>query len=49
MKLVLISHKIIVSNKTKKWYHPGRSGLLSLGSSSGPELAYFGEIHPSYY
>ena len=41
------SSKIIVSNKTKKWYHPGRSGLLSLGSSSGPELAYFGEIHPS--
>ena len=38
--------KIVVSNKTKKWYHPGRSGLLSLGSSSGPELAYFGEIHP---
>ena len=41
--------KIIVSNKTKKWYHPGRSGLLSLGSSSGPELAYFGEIHPLDY
>jgi len=41
------SSKIMVSNKTKKWYHPGRSGLLSLGSSSGPELAYFGEIHPS--
>jgi len=40
------SNKITVSNKTKKWYHPGRSGLLSLGSSSGPELAYFGEIHP---
>jgi len=38
---------ISVSNKTKKWYHPGRSGLLSLGSSNGPELAYFGEIHPS--
>jgi phenylalanyl-tRNA synthetase beta chain len=38
--------KIVVSNRTKKWYHPGRSGLLSLGSSSGPELAYFGEIHP---
>ena len=38
---------IVVSNKSKKWYHPGRSGLLSLGSSSGPELAYFGEIHPS--
>jgi len=41
------SSKIMVSNKTKKWYHPGRSGLLSLGSSSGLELAYFGEIHPS--
>ena len=36
---------ITTSNKTKKWYHPGRSGLLSLGSG-GPELAYFGEIHP---
>jgi len=41
------SSKIVVSNKSKKWYHPGRSGLLSLGSTSGPELAYFGEIHPS--
>jgi len=41
------SSKIYVSNKSKKWYHPGRSGLLSLGSSNGPELAYFGEIHPS--
>ena len=38
--------KIVVSNKTKKWYHPGRSGLLSLGSTNGPVLAYFGEIHP---
>ncbi len=41
------SSKIIVSNKTKKWYHPGRSGLISLGLPNGPELAYFGEIHPS--
>jgi len=41
------SQKIAVSNKTKKWYHPGRSGLLSFGSPDGPELAYFGEIHPS--
>ena len=39
--------KIAVSNNTKKWYHPGRSGLLSLGSLNGPKLAYFGEIHPS--
>tara|TARA_B100000029_G_scaffold379011_1_gene373816 strand:- start:35 stop:1300 length:1266 start_codon:yes stop_codon:yes gene_type:complete len=41
------SSKISISNKTKKWYHPGRSGLLSLGSPNGPELGYFGEIHPS--
>jgi len=41
------SSNIAVSNKTKKWYHPGRSGLLSLGNVNGPELAYFGEIHPS--
>ena len=40
------SSKIVVSNKTKKWYHPGSSGLLALGSPNGPELAYFGEIHP---
>ena len=39
--------KIAVSNKTKKWYHPGRSGLLSLGSATGSKLAYFGEIHPA--
>ena len=38
---------IKVSNKTKKWYHPGRSGLLSMESNNGTELAYFGEIHPS--
>ena len=41
------TEKIVVSNKTKKWYHPGRSGLLSLGSLNSPELAYFGEIHPA--
>ena len=38
---------INISNKTKKWYHPGRSGSLSLDSSGGLELGYFGEIHPS--
>ena len=41
------SSKLSISNKTKKWYHPGRSGLISLESANGPELAYFGEIHPS--
>jgi len=41
------SSKIFVSNKSKKWYHPGRSGLISLGSADGKKLAFFGEIHPS--
>ena len=42
------SSKITVSNKTKKWYHPGRSGLVIIRNhTNGSELAYFGEIHPS--
>ena len=41
------SSKLVISNKTKKWYHPGRSGLISLDSIDGKELAYFGEIHPA--
>ena len=41
------SQELVVTNKTKKWYHPGRSGMISLGSPNGPELVYFGEIHPS--
>ncbi len=28
-------------------YHPGQIRFVSLGSSSGPELSYLGEIHPS--
>ena len=47
MKLVLKQFEDICEQQNKKWYHPGRSGLISLGSSHGPELAYFGEIHPS--
>ncbi len=47
MKLVLIILKLQWVTEQKNRYHPGRSGLLSLGSAEGPELAYFGEIHPS--
>ncbi len=35
-----------VSNKSKDYYHPGRSGSINLKSENGPTLAYFGEIHP---
>jgi phenylalanyl-tRNA synthetase beta chain len=31
------------SASAPEWYHPGRSGMLSLGKTP---LAYFGELHP---
>ena len=34
---------IPVSANAPAWYHPGRSGVLSLGPKA---LAYFGEVHP---
>ncbi len=43
-----ISEKyLIVNDKSKSCYHPGRSGSINLKSISGPLLAQFGEIHPS--
>ena len=36
-----------ISNKTQDYYNPGRSGSVSLKSASGPQLAFFGEIHPA--
>jgi phenylalanyl-tRNA synthetase beta chain len=38
---------IFVSDNTKNCYHPGRSGSINLKSEKGPQLAYFGEIHPA--
>ena len=40
-------HHLFVSDNTKKCYHPGRSGSITLKSEKGPHLAYFGEIHPA--
>lgn len=37
--------KAQVSNSAPAWYHPGRSGALSLGPKV--ILGYFGELHPS--
>ncbi len=43
-----ISEKdLFVSDNTKHCYHPGRSGSINLKSEKGPQLAYFGEIHPA--
>ena len=36
-----------MSDKTKDSYHPGRSGSITFKSEKGPQLAYFGEIHPA--
>ena len=36
-----------INNKTPDYYNPGRSGSIYLKSANGPQLAYFGEIHPS--
>ena len=38
---------LIINDKTKLCYHPGRSGSITLKSEKGPHLAYFGEIHPA--
>ena len=37
---------LYISNNTQDFYNPGRSGSVNLKSSSGPQLASFGEIHP---
>ena len=38
---------LIVSDKSKNCYHPGRSGSVNFKTSNGILLAQFGEIHPS--
>lgn len=40
----LTAAKLQVSATAPAWYHPGRSGVLSLGPKN--ILAYFGELHP---
>ena len=37
---------LFVSNNTQDYYNPGRSGSVNLKSLNGPQLAFFGEIHP---
>ena len=36
-----------ISNNTEDHYNPGRSGSVNLKSPNGPQLAFFGEIHPA--
>ena len=39
--------QLIVSDKSKNCYHPGRSGSVNFKTNNGILLAQFGEIHPS--
>ncbi len=47
IELGVDEQNLFVSDSTKKCYHPGRSGSITLKSEKGPQLAYFGEIHPA--
>ena len=47
IELGVSSNDLFVNNNTKSYYHPGRSGSITLKSEKGPHLAYFGEIHPA--
>ena len=47
IELGVDEQNLFVSDSTKKCYHPGRSGSITLKSEKGPHLAYFGEIHPA--
>ncbi len=47
VELGIEEKNLFVSDNTKYSYHPGRSGSIKLKSEKGPNLAYFGEIHPA--
>ncbi len=47
IELGIPEQDLFVSDNTKICYHPGRSGSINLKSEKGPQLAYFGEIHPA--
>ena len=47
IELGIEEKNLFVSDSTKNSYHPGRSGSVNLKSEKGPQLAYFGEIHPA--
>ena len=46
MEFGINENDLHISNNTQDFYNPGRSGSVNLKSSSGPQLASFGEIHP---
>ena len=47
IELGVAEQNLFVSDNTKHCYHPGRSGSINFKSAKGPQLAYFGELHPA--
>ena len=47
IELGVSEQNLFVSDNTKHCYHPGRSGSINFKSAKGPQLAYFGELHPA--
>ncbi len=47
VELGIEEEDLCTSNKTQDYYNPGRSGSVNLKSTNGPQLAFFGEIHPA--
>ena len=47
VELGIEEKNLFVSDNNKYSYHPGRSGSITLKSEKGPNLAYFGELHPA--
>ena len=47
VELGITENNLFTTDNTKNCYHPGRSGSINFKSEKGPQLAYFGEIHPA--
>ena len=47
IELGIDENDLYIRNKTQDYYNPGRSGSINIKSETGPQLAFFGEIHPA--
>ncbi len=47
IELGISEDDLFISDSSKHYYHPGRSGSITLKSEKGRILAYFGELHPA--
>ena len=47
IELGLKERDLYISNKAPDYYNPVRAGLINYRSNNGPQLAFFGEVHPA--